>query len=74
MCLFFPFLAGLHKYYWLDLHGKNGKMGIGSTKIPFNFKSDPDHNLDTKIERFSHLGIIELFLKIIRDFVELCTL
>ena len=50
VCLFCPFvclLAGLHKYYWLELYEKNQRMGCGSSYIPSNFESDLSHCLDT---------------------------
>ena len=31
ICLFACVLAGLCKFYWMDLHKKNEKMGFGST-------------------------------------------
>ena len=41
-------LAGSRKYYWLELHEKIQKMGLGPFLMPLNFKTDLDYHLNTK--------------------------
>ena len=53
-CLFVSLLAGLCKYYWLELHDKKKKkqkMGLGPSQVPLNLETDLDHSLDTKMKK-----------------------
>ena len=64
VCLLISVLAGLSKYYWLDLPEKNQKMGLGPTYIPLNFESDLDHPLDKNISTYEENPNFPIYLLI----------